>query len=58
LPLSIPRSHSATLDETYKIVAKSLDASKKWLREVYTHLNPGQQRMVLGNRLRGREEGE
>ena len=42
-----------TLDEVYKIAAKSLDTSEKSLRDKYTHLNPGQQRMVLGNKLRG-----
>jgi hypothetical protein len=41
-----------TLDKVYKVVAKLLDASEKSLRDRYTHLNPGQQRMTLGNRLR------
>jgi len=41
-----------TLDEVYKVTAKLLDASEKSLRDRYTHLNAGQQRMTLGNRLR------
>jgi hypothetical protein len=41
-----------TLDQVYKVVAKSLDASEKSLHDKYTHLNAGQQRMCLGNRLR------
>jgi hypothetical protein len=33
-------------DEVYKIAARSLDASEKSLRDRYTHLNVGQQRMT------------
>jgi hypothetical protein len=47
-----------TLEETYKIAAKLLDASEKSLRDRYTHLNPGQQRMCLGNRLRAAAKKE
>lgn len=43
----------ATLDEVYELVSEALDVGEKELRERYVHLNPGQQRMNLGNRLRG-----
>jgi hypothetical protein len=41
------------LDEVYKIVAKATNEPEKDLRKRYEHLNPGQQRMNLGNRFRG-----
>jgi hypothetical protein len=47
-----------TLDEVYKIAAKELEASEKSLRDAYNHLNNGQQRMTLGNRLRGQARKE
>lgn len=42
-----------TLDEQYAAAAKVLDQSAKSLRKQYEHLNPGQQRMAIGNRMRG-----
>jgi hypothetical protein len=47
-----------TLDQVYQIVAKSLEASEKSLHDRYTHLNAGQQRMCLGNRLRAAAKKE
>ena len=41
-----------TLDEVYKLAAKELKESEKDLRARYRHLNPGMQRMNLGNRMR------
>jgi hypothetical protein len=41
-----------TLDEVYAHAAKSLKEPEKDLRAKYKHLNPGMQRMSLGNRLR------
>lgn len=41
------------LDETYTIAAKTLGEAESVLRAKYAHLNPGQQRMNLGNRIRG-----
>lgn len=41
-----------TLEEVYAIAAKGLGESIKDLAAKYSHLNPGQQRMCLGNRLR------
>lgn len=41
------------LDDVYSTVAKALGCTEKELRERYQHLNPGMQRMNLGNRLRG-----
>lgn len=41
------------LDDVYKIVAKVTNEPEKDLRKRYEHLNPGQQRMNLGNRYRG-----
>jgi len=38
-----------TLDEVYKIVAKDTKQDEKELRAKYKHLNPGMQRMSLGN---------
>jgi len=52
------RLRGKELDEVYKIAAKELDASEKSLRDRYTHLNPGQQRMCLGNRLRAAAKKE
>lgn len=43
----------ADLDSVYSHVAKELGVTAKSLKEKYGHLNPGQQRMNLGNRLRG-----
>lgn len=41
-----------SLDEAYKIAAKTLKETEKDLRAKYEHLNVGMQRMNLGNRLR------
>jgi hypothetical protein len=41
-----------TLDVVYKVAAKSFNASENSLRDRYIHLNAGQQRMTLGNRIR------
>jgi outer membrane biosynthesis protein TonB len=41
-----------TLEDVYGIVAKALKVEEKELRSKYKHLNPGMQRMTLGNRLR------
>lgn len=41
-----------TLDEVYAHAAKQLKEPEKDLRTKYKHLNPGMQRMSLGNRLR------
>lgn len=41
-----------TLDEVYAHAAKTLKEPEKDLRAKYKHLNPGMQRMSLGNRLR------
>lgn len=42
-----------TLDEAYKIVAGMIDVDVYSLMAKYSHLNPGQQRMNIGNRARG-----
>lgn len=42
-----------TLDDVYAKASKVLNESAKALRERYKHLNPGMQRMNLGNRIRG-----
>lgn len=41
------------LDEVYGKAAKVLGESERSLRAKYKHLNPGMQRMNLGNRMRG-----
>lgn len=41
-----------TLDEVYAYAAKTLKVDEKTLRAQYKKLNPGMQRMNLGNRLR------
>ena len=43
----------ATLDEVYRVASKALGETQKALHEKYDHLNPGMQRMNLGNRIRG-----
>ncbi len=42
-----------TLDEAYEIASTILDIPVATLISAYRHLNPGQQRMCLGNKLRG-----
>lgn len=42
----------ATLDQVYKAASKYLDIDEAELRGKYGHLNPGQQRMNLGNKMR------
>lgn len=42
-----------TLDEVYTVASKMTDVSQKGLKEKYSHLNVGMQRMNLGNRIRG-----
>lgn len=41
-----------SLDEVYAQAAKTLKVDEKELRAKYKHLNPGMQRMSLGNRMR------
>lgn len=42
-----------TLDFAYTRAAEYLQVAEDALRAQYSHLNPGQQRMCLGNRIRG-----
>jgi hypothetical protein len=46
------RLRGKDLPEVYAIAAKALHCTQKELTERYGHLNPGQQRMNLGNRMR------
>ncbi len=41
------------LADCYRIVSKAIGVPRKELEDKYRHLNPGQQRMCIGNRLRG-----
>jgi hypothetical protein len=41
-----------TLDEVYNIAAEVVNVTVESLKEKYKHLNAGQQRMNLGNRIR------
>ena len=41
------------LDEVYAVASKLLGVDVDTLVEKYKHLNPGMQRMNLGNRIRG-----
>ena len=41
------------LDVIYSAAAVVLSTDESELRQRYAHLNPGQQRMNLGNRIRG-----
>lgn len=43
----------ATVAECTKILAELSDVSQKSITEKYAHLNVGQQRMNIGNRIRG-----
>lgn len=45
-----------TLDEVYAIAAKYTNEAAETLRKRYSHLNPGMQRMNLGNKIRGAME--
>ena len=40
------------LEEVYEIAAEALEVGVEELKAKYSHLNNGQQRMVLGNRIR------
>ena len=42
-----------SLEDAYTVVAKTMKMSEKDLIAKYAHLNPGHQRMCIGNRLRG-----
>lgn len=42
-----------SLEEVYFIVSSTVSIDVTTLHSLYDHLNPGQQRMCLGNRLRG-----
>lgn len=42
----------SNLDEVYEVGAKHLGATVRELKAKYKHLNNGQQRMIIGNRLR------
>lgn len=42
-----------TLAEVVQVASEALDTPQKDLEAKYQHLNPGQQRMNLGNRIRG-----
>lgn len=44
---------SKTLEDVYTIVSKILEIPTANLKTKYAHLNPGHQRMCLGNLLRG-----
>lgn len=41
-----------SLDEVFEMAAKASDMSVRSLKEKYKGLNPGMQRMALGNRIR------
>lgn len=42
-----------TIDQVYGMASEMLDTAEEDLRAKYAHLNVGQQRMNLGNRIRG-----
>lgn len=42
-----------SLDDVYRIASEKTGVTQKELREKYVNLNPGMQRMNLGNRIRG-----
>lgn len=44
------------MDEVYAFTAKLLDTPASHLRNSYSHLNLGQQRMCCGNKLRGAQK--
>lgn len=48
----------ATLDETYGFVAGVIEVPEAELRAKYAERNPGQQRMFLGNLIRGAYAGK
>lgn len=51
------RAASST-DELYRIAASYLGCPEDDLRRKYAHLNPGQQRMLCGNRMRAKWKKE
>lgn len=47
------RLTSMTLDEVYELASELTRIEVSWFQTAYGHLNPGMQRMNLGNRIRG-----
>lgn len=45
--------NGATLEEVFGLAAEAIESTPTELAEKYGHLNPGMQRMNLGNRIRG-----
>jgi hypothetical protein len=50
------RLRGAELDDVYKTASRVLREPVAALKTRYKHLNPGMQRMNLGNRMRGAQE--
>jgi len=51
-PVAVMLREAGDLDGVYKIGAKYLNTTEEELRARYKHLNNGQQRMNIGNRMR------
>lgn len=51
-PVAVMLRDAKSLDDVYKIGAKYLNLKEADLRAKYGHLNPGQQRMNVGNKMR------
>lgn len=57
-PTAVLLRSATTIDELYKIGTKVLGVPVKELKDKYSHLNPGQQRMNIGNRMRAKYKKE
>ena len=51
-PIAVKLRSCKTLEDVYKVAAKMLGCPPAELKDRYGRLNPGQQRMNLGNRMR------
>lgn len=53
-PVAVMLREGKSLDDVYRIGAAYLEVQASDLKAKYAHLNPGQQRMTIGNRMRAK----
>lgn len=57
-PVAVMLREAKSLDDVYRIGGAYLEVQVADLKKKYEHLNPGQQRMNIGNRMRGKWKKE
>jgi hypothetical protein len=53
-PIAVMLREAKSLDDVYRIGGKYLELQPEDLKKKYGHLNPGQQRMNVGNKMRAK----